>query len=147
MTIPTSYTEAELASYMDAILGPVADALGWSVANGDYDEPVNSAILAYGVDDIADISGRENIEKLRALARVEAWRAVRDATAGHYDFSDGGVSLKRSQMHAQAVKNMDAAIAEAMRFGAYGYEVVIDTIEYVHDPYRYFDDDDRVTAP
>jgi len=145
--MPTAYTETQLAQYMDNILGPVADAMGWVVVDGDYDEAVISSILTYGVDDVSTVSGSDNITKLRAIARVEAWRAVRDATAGHYDFSDGGVSLKRSQMHAQAVTSMLSAEAEAMQFGVYGNEVYIDTITYIHDPYRYLEDDDRVIAP
>jgi hypothetical protein len=147
MSIPTSYTEEELAAYMDTILGPVADALNWSVAGNDYAEPVNSAILSYGVDDIAEITGRDNIAKLRAIARAEVWRAVVDATSGHYDFSDGGVSLKRSQMNAQARENAQAAEFAAYSLGAYGNEVVVDNIHFVNDPYAYVDDDDRILAP
>lgn len=150
MTIPSAYTEKTLATYMDTLLGPVADALGWSapVADaGDYAEAVNEAMLAYGTNDISTITGRDNIQQLRALARVEMWRQVVATTAGHYDFADATVNLKRSQIHEQASDNLNNAEADAFRYGAYGYEATIQNIQHVHDPYAYVEDDDRNLTP
>ena len=147
MTTPTSYTEATLAAYMHATLGDVASALGWAAGTASYGEAVNETLIAYGAADIATVSGTEGIAKLRALARVESWRQVASYTAGAFDFSADGATYNRSQIHAQAVKALALAEADAMRYGAYGYEVVIQNVRDMHDPYAYIDDDDRVLAP
>lgn len=147
MTTPTSYTEATLAAYMHATLGDVASALGWAAGTASYGEAVNETALAYGVDDITTIAGRDNIARLRALARVESWRQVMSYTAGNFDFSADGASYDRSQIHAQAVKALALAEADAMKYGAYGYEMVAQNVRDVHDPYAYIPDDDRVLAP
>lgn len=147
MSAPTSYTEATLASYMHSVLGDVATALGWAAGTASYGEAVNEALLVYGVDSISSVSGRDNIAKLRALARVEAWRQVAAYTAGGYDFTADGASYQRSQMHAQAMASMRTAEADAMQYGGYGYEAIFQNLEHVHDPYAYLDDDDRVRDP
>lgn len=147
MTTPTSYTEATLAAYMHATLGDVASALGWASGTASYGEAVNETALAYGVDDITTITGRENIARLRALARAESWRQVMAYTAGDFDFSADGASYNRSQVHAQAKAALQLAEADAMRYGAYGFDVVVQNVRDVHDPYAYIPDDDRVLAP
>jgi hypothetical protein len=133
MSIPASYTETTLATYMHTILGPVAATLGWSVAAGSYDEPVNEALAAYGVDDIADISGRANITKLRALARREVWRAVMQATASHYDVKADGANRSRSQIHTQAKAAYELACIDALSYDP-AYIVGVTTVDYA-DPY------------
>lgn len=147
MSAPTSYTEATLATYMHSVLGDVATTMGWSAGTASYGEAVNETLLAYGVDSISSISGRDGIAKLRALARVEAWRQVISNTAGGYDFSADGASYSRSQMHEQALASMRVAEADAMQYGGYGYEAIFQNLEHVQDPYAYIEDDDRVRDP
>lgn len=147
MSAPASYTEATLAAYMHSALGDTATALGWAAGTASYGEAINETLLAYGAGDIATVTGNDNIARLRALARAEAWRQVAAYTAGNFDFSADGASYNRSQMHAQAKAAVQMAEADAMRYGAYGYDVVIQNVQDVHDPYAYIEDDDRELAP
>jgi hypothetical protein len=145
MAAPSSYTETTLAEFMQSILQDVATTMGWTAAPDDYQEAINETLLMMGVDSIAAVSGRENIKKLRVYARVEVWRQVMAATSGDYDFSADGGSYKRSQVHEQAKANYALALQDAMAYGLDGYQVTIDTVRYVHDPYQYVEDEDRVT--
>jgi len=132
---------------MKTALGAVADAVGLTTTPDDYQEAVNAALLTYGADDIAGITGRENIQKLRALAKIEAWKLVLAQTAGDFDFRADGGSYNRSQIYAQAVQSLLLAELDAMALGALiGYQVGVDKLVHIHDPYIYLEDDDR-TAP
>ena len=137
MAAPTSYTEATLKAYMHSVLGAVATSLGWSVAGSSYDEAVNEAIIGYGVTDIANAT---TIQKLRALARREVWRAVMAEVSGDYDHSIGGMSVKRSQAYEQAEKQFRLAQSDCMALGADGWEMAVDAVEY-NDPYKPLEDD------
>lgn len=136
MPVPTAYTEDSLAAFMHAALRDVATALGWSVAAGDYDEPVTDALIAYGEDDIADAT---DIQKLRALARVAVWQAAVDATVGDYDFSADGGSYSRSQLHAQALARLAQAQQQA---AAYMDDMLVGTATITHhnDPWADHED-------
>jgi len=145
MALPASYTETSLATYMHTLLGPVALTLGWSVAAGSYDEPVNEALGAYGVDDIADVTGRANIVKLRVLARREVWRAVVQATASHYDVNADGSSRHRSQIQAQAREALALAEIDALPYDA-AYAARVTPVHHgrygdERDPYEPPDDE------
>ena len=130
MPLPTSYTEATFKAFLHAELRDVGLALGWSVAGGSYDEPLNDALFAYEADDIASVSGRDNLRKLRALGRVAVWRAVVNATSGDYDFAQpGGSRYDRSQVHQMAQDNLDRAVAEALVFSP-EYLVGVATVVY-----------------
>lgn len=142
MAIPSGYTEQALAAYMHDVLGAVGTSLDFSVTDGDYAEAVNDALVAYGVDDIQTVSGRANIARLRALARVEAWRLVVRNTAGDYDFQADGARYNRSQIHAQAQENLQEALNDAAAYDP-SYRVGIDRIVHKHDPYAYLPEEDR----
>lgn len=148
MAAPSSYTEITLGQYMHGVLGPVAAALDYtepSADAGDYQNAVDEALLNYGADAIADVSGRENIRKLRALARVQVWRQVIAAVTGDFDFSADGGRYDRSQVHEMALKSLAIAEQEAMELGALpGYVVGVDAVQHIHDPYRYVPDEERV---
>lgn len=142
MPAPTAYTEESLAEYMHTMLGPVASSLGYEVETGSYGEAVNDALLMYGVDDIATVSGRENITRLRLLARWCAWKMVADHTAGDHDFSADGGSFSRSQINAQARKRLQDMESEVLAVDpAYSVEVV--KVTHKHDPYTDLDDELR----
>lgn len=144
MAAPASYTETALADYMKAVLGPVATALGWTTTPDDYQEAVNETLLMYGVDAIGDVSGRASIQKLRAFARVQVWVQVVAAVSGDFDFEADGGRYDRSQMQEMALENLSLAESAAMAYGYDGYQVAVDKLRHVHDPYAYVADDDRV---
>jgi len=129
MAAPTSYTEQTLADFMLTCLQDVATQLGWT-ALADVQEAINETLLAYGVTTIA---GATDIRKLRALARREVWHQVASATAGDYDFTADGATYNRSQVHAQALQEFQAASADAGAFE--GFQVEATAVEYEHDPY------------
>lgn len=148
MTVPTAYTEASLAEFMIAALGDLGADLGLTGPGADFDEAINDVLIAYGADDIADIAGASNIAKLRALARVQAWRLAVVQAAARYDMSDGTQSLKRSQLMGAAEKALAIAEADAAVYGTSddgsGYSVAVDAIVYSSDPYAYLPDSARV---
>jgi hypothetical protein len=86
MAAPTSYTEADLKAYMHSLANKAGMNLGWSVANGNYDEPVNEVELVFdaAIDEIT------NMLALRAVARRELWRSVMAATT-HLATSQSGI--------------------------------------------------------
>lgn len=141
MAAPASYTEATLATYMHTTLGAIAGALSWTVAGNSYAEPVNEALLVYGVSDIAAAT---EIQKLRAIARREAWRAVVAGLAAMYNFATDGQSFSRSQMQAQALEALRIAEADAMQYDTGAYEVRVDKVERTQDPYQYYPDERRL---
>lgn len=146
MAYPASYTEQSLAEYMHATLGAMATRLGWTVDDGDYAEAVNEAVAAYGTDDITGISGRENLRKLRALARREVWRLVVQSLAAYYEFSTDGQSFKPNQMSEQATAALAQAEADCVALGINDdahYSVSIDSVIYPHDAYSYLPDSVR----
>jgi len=108
MAIPSSYTELSLAAFMVTVTRSVTGALDWSA--DDFGEAVNDTLLAYGVTAVASAT---DIAKLRALARVEAWRTVVDGTAADIDFAADGGDYKRSQMHSQARAALERALEQA----------------------------------
>lgn len=142
MPAPSVYTELTLKDYIHRILGAVADVLSWSVPNGSYDEIVNETLLVYGESDISEITGEDNIRKLRTLARRETWRAVIQETAASYDFQSGGGSYSRSLIHKMAMENLAKAESDASEFDP-AWNVSIDTLNHLHDPYQYREPDDR----
>lgn len=123
MAVSTTMTEDDLKDYMHATLRSVADVLGWLPAHGDYDEPANDALLAVGVTTAASVSGIAAIRRLRAAARVEAWRAAMNETAGDYDFRrEDGADFKRSQAHAQAAAMFAREQDKATALGVTAYQ-------------------------
>lgn len=132
MAIPTAYTEIGLTAYMRSVTKAVSDTLGLN--QGEFQEAVNDVLTVYGVDDIADAT---DITKLRALAKVAAWRTVNDlliTTA--YDFSADGGSYKLSQMKEGAEKALEMAEQAAAEAGySVGYAIQMGTLTRPNDPY------------
>jgi hypothetical protein len=104
---PSSYTDTTLKNFMHTTVAGVAAVLEWSVAGGDYDEPLNDVLLGLGLD---DASGATNVRLLRAAAKVAVWRAALGALASHVDETTDEDSFKSSQMHDMARRNL--ALAE-----------------------------------
>lgn len=148
MAIPTSYDEAGLKAYLHAELGTMATGLEWTVDAGSYDEIVYDSLFRYGQIDIGEITGADNVRRLRCLAKVFVWRAVVKAVAGDFDFSADGASFSRSQIQTMAEKALRMAEDEA---GPYLYDddddnrnaACITKVTHKHDPYQYVPDDER----
>jgi hypothetical protein len=119
---------------LGAILGIVAD---------DMSEAVNETLLAYGADAVTDAT---DIGKLRALARIEAWRVAVAKSAGSYEFTANNATFKRAQIHTDAQAGLLRAESEAARRGyASGGYVGVTTVTYANDPHRpatYYETDD-----
>lgn len=135
MPAPATYTEDQLASFAVIALGPLAPLLGWTPETPQVAVAVEDAVLAYhgGAGLIANAT---DVPRLRALARVAIWRAVRDATAGYYRFSTDGQAFDRQQVHEQAVKMVAEAERDAGAWGA-GPALVVASVERddASDPY------------
>src|SRR5215207_4809389 len=100
MPVPVSYSEAQLAAFMLAVIGSAADVLGWNEGTL-AGEPVEDALILAGV---SVITAATNVGALRAAAKIAAWRAVAGATAGLHDFSADGQSMSLSQVHKMALE-------------------------------------------
>lgn len=152
MALPTSYTEAALKTYADGehVLGKIADIFRWTVAGGDYDEIVNDALGLYGENTIANITGVENVKKLRAATRVAAWRAALQAATVYYDYRDmSGNNWTRSQLMKHIKDALALAESDAQALDVLDtYEVDIVHADYAQaDPYSSLDWDDRELWP
>ncbi len=134
MSAPATYTETALASYMANALGEVGATLGWTAGNGKLDEAVNDALLSYGVDDIADAT---DTKKLRALARLYAWRAAVASLPAFYDFSSDEESFDRSQMLTGAKLSLSIAEGDCAEFGVGPMVAYIDAVDRTEDPYEF----------
>lgn len=113
MSVPAGYTASTLAAFMHTTLGRTASIIGWENP-ASYAEPINDALLTYGVDVIADAT---DVHKLRACARWAVWQAVADSTTGYHDFSEDQQSFRMHQVHLQAKATAKAAAIDAARFG------------------------------
>lgn len=143
MPAPTSYSETDLALYMhEYVLGGddgTAGALGWADDDSRYTYAVANTLRAYGVSLIADAT---DMAKLEALARVEAWRAVVQATAAEHDYASGTADFKRSQINAQARAALADAEGAAFAYTSL-YSVGVSAVRNTDTPYTYWPDELR----
>ena len=130
--VPVSYSETELKSFMATILGPVADALGWTVVANSFDEAVTDTLLAYGESDIADAT---DITKLRALAAVAVWRQAQQAAAGLFNWSTFGDKYDMADVQSRIAKSLALAESNAVNYSA-DYAVAFTNVRFSQDPYR-----------
>jgi hypothetical protein len=139
MPIPSSYTENQLRDFMLASLQELGAVLGLTAES--FAEAVNDTLLAYGV---AEIANATNVAKLRALARVEAWRAAVAAASARIDWSEAGASFKQSQYRAAASDGLARAQMAAAEYGEAlpGYVVSVGTLA-ISDPYAWTEDEDE----
>lgn len=139
MAAPSAYDENTLADYMQAALGQTATALDLEAAEGDFTEAVNDALLLYGADSIDDAT---DIDKLRAAARLAAWRMVEAQTAAHYQRRVGDVSLNRQQIHEHAVAMVRRMRVEAFKYGI-DHSISVVRERRIDDPYAVLSDAQR----
>ena len=138
MPIPTIYNEPLLQHYMLNQTGNLGVVLSLTATN--FIEAVADTLLAYGATDIANAT---DIAKLRALAKVEAWKVAVAHAAGYIEFTADGSSFKANQMHQQALAGLEAAETAAMEFGLSNYMVTVATLRYSNDPYPLPSDEDE----
>jgi hypothetical protein len=116
------------------------------LTTNDFEESVWDTLIAYGADTIAEAM---DIPKLRAFARIDAWKKVVLATSAKYDMSrDSGESPvydKFNQLHTNAVKQLELAQAAAVEAGYVADGTTVNTLTVatvVHvDAYSVEDDD------
>lgn len=138
MPVPTSYTEAEFADYLQRKLGSLATALNWTSSKQSFDEIIIDTLNALGVSNIEDVQEAE-IPKLRALGVVFLWRAVKGEVSGDYDFSADGASYSRSQVFGHAERMLTQAESDAAQYLDL-LTVKSARVTYHRDPYADHDD-------
>jgi hypothetical protein len=134
MPVPTSYDEDGFKAYLHGRLnrGGVADAFGWTVAAGSYDEIVNDTLLAYGVADVAEAT---DIAKLRALGNLALWEAAKEAAVLEVDYSADGASFSREAIFRHIETMLGQARYDAILYvNSDGYTVDIYGVSR-SDPY------------
>ena len=133
MPLPSSYTEDGFKAYLHGRLnrGGVADAFGWTVASGSYDEVVNDVLLAYGVADIAEAT---DVAKLRALGNLALWQAAKEAAVLEVDYSADGTSFSREAIFRHIETMLGQATYDAIPFVSGSYSVDIYSVSR-SDPY------------
>jgi hypothetical protein len=142
MPAPTTYNEAGFASYLTSVLGELAAVIGWDAGSPQVREAVSDALLDLGVTSIGDVTTPSDIRGLRALGRRAIWRAVVQATAGKYDFSDSDAKFSRSQINSQALEALKIAAADCIEFDP-NYSVSAVSVKRPHDPYVVIPDTER----
>jgi hypothetical protein len=136
MPVPTAYTEADLALYVERLLGPIAAALGWTAADGDFDEVLVDAMLDYGVSSIGAITwNATTLVAVRTLVARAAWRRAVGALAAGFDFSIDQQSFSRSQRQKMAQAALALAEQQALPYAADRPDVLITSVAHRGDPY------------
>jgi hypothetical protein len=118
-------TELALAKYMHDLLsqGNLAGQLNLDPDLGHYGEPVDEALLAVGVSDVATVTGTQGLRQLRAAARVELWRMVMGRTAGKHQRGLGDTARSEHQIFDHAKEMFGQAMKDARRLGIASYRV------------------------
>ncbi len=114
--LPATYNESTLANFMLAVTRDIAQKLAFTVS--EFQESVNDTLIAYGVETIGEAT---DAAKLRAIARVMAWRTIVEAASGEFDSSTdsggGSVWQKRQQLQSNAESALKRAEAAARQGG------------------------------
>lgn len=141
MPIPTTYTEGELAVYMHATLGELAAWLALTPNTSSYDQQITDTLIAYQVIDIASAN---DIAKLRAIAKREAWRMAMERTAIAYNISADDQRFDREKIHEHCRNMFDRASSAAAQYVGDdpSYSVQIYTMVDPNDPYRPVSEDE-----
>lgn len=114
MPIPTSYTEHTLIAYMrDGVLRVTGRQLGLT-NDSDYTDAVTEVTIALGVDAIADAT---DMQRLRTLARREAWRTAMQQAAGEHHAEADGKAHDRQQIYEHCVTMFNQASQEVIALG------------------------------
>lgn len=114
MSLPASYTESTLTSFLETELTPVLAPLGLDASDA-IAEAVNEVqgLLGHAVSEEDTVSG---VMKVRALARWQAWLAAWNAASLNTDIGAGSASIKDSQGFAQIEKLLARYERAALRY-------------------------------
>jgi hypothetical protein len=148
MPLPASYSELTFADYLTSQIEKVASVLGWDAGSVQVIEAVNDALLDLGETDIATVT---DFRGLRALGRRAIWRAVAQATAGNYSFTDvAQQKFDRQQINAQALAMLKVAEGDCQALGVgvdeTAFAVQVMRVVRPSDPYTVLPDSERVIA-
>lgn len=102
MPIKTTYTESEVKDYMERSLGDTSRKLGWTAEAGDFDEPALEVLYFMGEPDYTFVDTATDAAKVRAVARMEAWRFAMFSTAheaSHSVGAPGTGTTNRADVH------------------------------------------------
>lgn len=150
MPIKTTYTEAEVKEYMQAVMGDTANKLGWSATGGDFDEPTLEVLYLLEVTDFSFVDTAVEANKVRTIARMEAWRAGMYYTAHEASYSAGSPGTgqtSRAEIYRHCKEMFDYARADVeykypeLGPDTGGNEVRSYGVEYSGDYYGNADDD------
>lgn len=143
MPLPTSYTEVSLLGFMAAELGGTGVSLGLDTdALDTLAEAANEAQGILGVP-LADLTSTDDLVKVRAIARWQAWLAAWNVAAGRFDLKAGSADLKRSQTFSQIETRLAQAERSAMRYSevqdalAGGSTACISSLATASNPYAW----------
>lgn len=134
MPVPTSYSSAQIQTYMANLLGPVGLALGWAVETGSYDEIEIDVLLAYGA---ADLSECPDIARLRSLAALCAWTRAEAQSAGLVTFSSFGDTYTLGDLQKRITASLASAQAAASPYvPSPSMTATRKRAVYANDPYQ-----------
>ncbi len=109
--VPTAYTDDKIKQYMLSLLEGVGPSADWTTNN--FNESVVDVLIDYGTTTVASCS---DITKLRALARVHAWRKLASAVSGDFDFAADEAEYKRRVVYEHALRQLEEAERLAWRY-------------------------------
>lgn len=141
MPAPTGYTEKSLAAFMLVELADVGAALAWRADGAAFPgtttpqlvEAVYDSQLMLATTDIANVIA-DDIPRLRAVARVNAWRAICKSLAARIRISTDGQSLDFAVLYQQARENLKVARAALASFAG-DDDIIVGTLKREIDPY------------
>lgn len=116
MPVKTSYTESEIKTYMQDVLGDTASKLGLSAAAGDFDEAVNEVLYLVEQSDFSWVTTLQLADKARTISRMEAWRSAMYFTAHEASYSAGAPGTgqtSRADIHRHCKAMFELAQADA----------------------------------
>lgn len=143
MPPPPYYTEQSLAEYAHQELGEMARRLDWEVAHGSYTEIVNNVLLGLGISALPSWNSSLQLQQLRVFTVYQSWKQVVKNLASKYQFGADFQSFNRQQMQQMAMASLALAEADCLALGlptaggSNPWEVGIEPVDYVHDPYAY----------
>jgi hypothetical protein len=116
IVIPTTINTAEFVAFLRDELGGLADGFGWTTEDSVSQLAID-ALMAAGMTSFADATTARAVQKVKAVAKVLAWRKASALTAGDFDFSADGGRYDRAQVHENAKKQAINAEREAELIG------------------------------
>lgn len=125
-----------LKTYLTERYTNIGNQLGWS--SSDFDLIVSDTLEVLDITSEAETSAI----KLHAVSVYLLWKKALETVSLDFDFSADGSSYKRSDLHAQVLKNLAMAESDAMVYLP-NYQIEIGTLTNTEDPYIYSESRDE----